>query len=61
MVGLTAPLFPLKNPGLVSVPLGFLAAIFGALLFRDRRAEEMFDEIEVRQITGLGIAKASDH
>ena len=61
MVGLTAALFPLKNPGLVSVPLGFLAAIFGTLLFRDRRAEEMFDEIEVRQITGLGIAKASDH
>ena len=61
MVGLTAAIFPLKNPGLVSVPLGFLAAIFGTLLFRDRRAEEMFDEIEVRQITGLGIAKASDH
>ncbi|AJE04721.1 solute symporter family protein [Geobacter pickeringii] len=61
MVGLKAPLFPLKNPGIVSLPLGLLAAIVGALLFRDRRAEEMFDEIEVRQITGLGIAKASDH
>jgi cation/acetate symporter len=61
MVGLTAPIFPLKNPGIVSVPLGLLAAIIGALLFRDRRAEEMFDEIEVRQITGLGIAKAADH
>jgi len=61
MVGLTAPLFPLKNPGIVSVPLGLLAAIIGTLLFRDRRAEEMFDEIEVRQITGLGISSASDH
>ena len=61
MVGLKAAIFPLKNPGLVSVPLGLLAAIFGALLFRDRRSEEMFDEVEVRQITGLGIAKASDH
>jgi len=61
MVGLKAPLFPLKNPGIVSVPLGFLAAIFGCLLFRARRAEEMFDEIEVRQITGIGIAKATDH
>ncbi len=61
MVGLKAPIFPLKNPGLVSVPLGLLAAILGTLLFRDKRAEDMFDEIEVRQITGLGISKASEH
>ncbi len=61
MVGLKAPIFTLKNPGIVSVPVGFLAAILGTLLFRDKRAEEMFDEIEVRQITGLGISKASDH
>jgi cation/acetate symporter len=61
MVGLKAAIFPLKNPGIVSAPLGLLAAIIGTLLFRDRRAEEMFDEIEVRQITGLGISKASDH
>ncbi len=61
MVGLKAPIFPLKNPAIVSLPLGLLAAILGTLLFRDRRAEEMFDEIEVRQITGLGISKASDH
>ena len=61
MTGLKAPIFTLKNPGIVSVPVGFLAAIFGTLLFRDKRAEELFDEIEVRQITGLGISKASDH
>jgi cation/acetate symporter len=61
MVGLKAAIFPLKNPGIVSVPMGLIAAILGTLLFRDRRAEEMFDEIEVRQITGLGISKASDH
>ncbi|HBA87968.1 MAG TPA: cation acetate symporter [Geobacter sp.] len=61
MVGLDKPIFPLKNPGIVSVPLGFLAAVIGCLLFRDRRAEEMFAEIDVRQNTGIGIAKASDH
>ncbi|WP_026841697.1 solute symporter family protein [Citrifermentans bremense] len=61
MVGLDKPIFPLKNPGIVSVPLGFLAAVFGCLLFRDRRAEDMFAEIDVRQNTGLGIAKATDH
>lgn len=61
MVGLKAPLFPLKNPAIVSLPLGLFAAVFGALAFRNRRAEDMFDEIEVRQITGLGISGASDH
>ncbi|GAW66930.1 sodium transporter [Geoanaerobacter pelophilus] len=61
MVGLDKPIFPLKNPGIVSIPLGFLAAFFGCLLFRDRRAEDMFAEIDVRQNTGIGIAKASEH
>jgi cation/acetate symporter len=61
MVGLKAAIFPLKNPGIVSVPLGLLAAIIGTLMFPCRRAEEMFDEIEVRQVTGLGISKAADH
>ena len=61
LLGLDAPLFPLKNPGIVSVPVGFLAAIFGTLLFRNREEEEMFAEIYVRQNTGLGIAEASEH
>ena len=61
MMGLDAPLFPLKNPGIVSIPLGFLAAIFGCLAFPSRRSEEMFDEIYVRQNTGIGMAKAIDH
>ena len=26
-----APIFPLENPGIVSIPLGFLAAILGTL------------------------------
>ena len=61
MLGLKAPLFGLKNPGIISIPIGFLAAIFGALAFREKRAEEMFDEIYVRQNTGIGMAKAVDH
>ena len=61
MMGLEKPLFTLKNPGIVSIPLGFIAAILGALLFPNKRAEEMFDEVYVRQNTGLGMAKAIDH
>jgi len=61
IMGLKEPLFGLKNPGIVSIPIGFLAAILGALAFREKRAEEMFDEIYVRQNTGIGMAKAIDH
>ena len=61
MLGLDKPLFTLKNPGIISIPLGFLAAILGCLAFPNRRSEEMFDEVYVRQNTGLGMAKAVDH
>jgi cation/acetate symporter len=61
ILGLDAPLLKLKNPGIISIPLGFLAAIIGCLAFPSRKAEEMFDEIYVRQNTGIGMAKAIDH
>jgi cation/acetate symporter len=61
LLGLDAPLFPLKNPGIVSVPIGILAAVMGSLLSRNRREDEMFAEIYVRQNTGLGIADAAEH
>lgn len=61
MLGLDAPLFTLKNPGIISIPIGFLASIIGCILFRERRAEEMFNEVYVRQNTGIGIAKATEH
>lgn len=61
MMGLEKPLFTLKNPGIISIPLGFMAAILGCLAFPSRRSEEMFDEVYVRQNTGIGMAKAVDH
>ena len=61
MMGLEKPLFTLKNPGILSIPLGFIAAILGCLAFPNKRSEEMFDEVYVRQNTGLGMAKAIDH
>ncbi len=53
-----APIFPLENPGIVSIPLGFLAAILGTLLSREPGAEARFDELVVRANTGLGAEKA---
>jgi len=61
LVGLEAPLFDLRNPGIVSIPLGFLAVILGSLLYRDKRAEDMWDELYVRQTTGILAAKAHAH
>jgi cation/acetate symporter len=61
IMGLSEPILKLKNPGIISIPLGFMAAILGALMFPNRRSEEMFDEVYVRQNTGLGMAKAIDH
>jgi len=53
VVGLEQPFFLLMNPGIVSIPLGFLCVILGSLLYRDPRAEEMWDELYVRQNTGI--------
>jgi cation/acetate symporter len=61
IMGLSEPILTLKNPGIISIPLGFMAAILGCLMFPNRRSEEMFDEVYVRQNTGLGMAKAIDH
>jgi len=46
--------FPLENPGIVSIPIGFFGALVGTLLWRDRESEQMFDQLQVRANTGLG-------
>jgi len=53
--------FPLENPAIVSVPLGFLAAIIGTLLTKEPSAEAKFNELLVRSNTGLGAEKATAH
>jgi len=60
-IGLEKPLFELKNPGLISIPLGFLAVLLGSLLGRDKRSEDMWDEVYARQNTGLLISKSQAH
>ena len=60
-MGLEKPLFELKNPGLISIPLGFLGVLFGSLLMRDRRAEDMWNEVYARQNIGLLVSKSVAH
>ena len=61
MMGLEKPWFQLRNPGLISIPLGFLVTILLSLVTRDRRADEMWDELYVRQNTGIGAEAAQAH
>lgn len=56
-----APLFPLTNPGIVSIPLGFLAAILATLFTKEPSAERQYKELIVRANTGLGAEKATAH
>ncbi len=48
--------FPLENPGLVSIPLGFLAGWVGTLLSREEADADRYAELEVRALTGTGAA-----
>jgi len=52
------PIFPLENPGIVSIPLGFLGAVLGTLSRREPKSEARFAELLVRANTGLGAEKA---
>jgi len=60
-MGLEKPLIELKNPGIISIPLGFLTVIFGSLFYRDRRAEQLWNEMYVRQNIGLLVSKVAVH
>ena len=52
---------PADQPGIISIPLGFIAAILGTLLTREPSAEAQFTELLVRANTGLGAEKAAVH
>ncbi len=53
--------FPLENPGLVSIPIGFLLGFLGTITYKDREAVQEFDELEVRSLTGAGAEGAVAH
>ncbi|MFJ8627263.1 cation acetate symporter [Kitasatospora sp. NPDC093550] len=48
--------FPLENPGIVSIPLGFLAGWLGTLTSPEPADADRFAELEVRALTGAGAA-----
>ena len=52
MLGAESPLFPLKNPAIVTIPLGFAVGILVSLLRPEASARNAFDAKERRLIMG---------
>ncbi len=50
---------PLSNPGIISIPLGFLLGVVGTVLSKERPDLEKFAQMEVRSLTGAGSEKAT--
>jgi cation/acetate symporter len=46
--------FPLSNPGLISIPLGFLLGWLGSILTKEKPDEGKYAELEVKSLTGVG-------
>lgn len=55
------PLINLTNPGIISIPLGFIAAYLGTIFSRKKENEAKFDEILVKSNTGHGVSGISSH
>ncbi len=52
-------LFPLKNPGLVSIPVSFLLGYLGTVLSKEPHNAQKYAEMEVRSLTGAGAEKSA--
>ncbi|MEU4497295.1 cation acetate symporter [Streptomyces sp. NPDC023998] len=46
--------FPLENPGIISIPLGFLLGWLGTLLSKEEPDKGKYAELEVKSLTGIG-------
>ncbi len=51
--------FPLSNPAIVTIPLGFLGCVVGTLL--GHSDDKTFEELKVRSETGIGAESATAH
>jgi cation/acetate symporter len=54
-------IFPLNNPGIISIPIGFLCGWLGTVLSKDATSQDRYDELEVRALTGSGAEGATPH
>lgn len=61
ILGLSEPLIDLRNPGLISIPVGFLLVLLFSLLFPSKHSTARWSEFAVRRETGIGLARPSAH
>ncbi|CAL8897182.1 cation acetate symporter [Kocuria varians] len=53
--------YPLSNPGIISIPASFLLGFLGSITERRREDPVKQSEMEVRSLTGVGAEKPVDH
>ena len=53
--------FPLSNPGIISIPLAFILGIVGTLIGKKDEFPLKQSEMEVRSLTGVGVEKTISH
>lgn len=54
-------IFPLQNPGIVSIPLGFALGWLGTVTSRRQEDPDLAAEMDVRSLTGHGAETATEH
>ena len=54
-------IFPLSNPGIISIPLGFILGWLGSITDRTVESPELAAEMDVRAHTGFGAEAAVEH
>jgi cation/acetate symporter len=59
--GVNFALYPLNNPGIVSIPIGFFLGWLGTVTSRNTENPALADEMTVRSLTGHGAEKATHH
>ena len=58
--GFRMDVFPLANPGIVSIPLGFIFGWLGTVTSNEKNTAK-YAELEVRSMTGAALGKAAVH
>ncbi|MET0736612.1 MAG: sodium/solute symporter [Microbacterium sp.] len=54
-------IWPLNNPGIISIPVGFFLGWLGSVVSRTSEDPRKAAEMEVRSLTGFGAEKATHH
>ena len=59
--GVNFAIYPLNNPGIISIPLGFILGWLGSVTTRVAESPVLQAEMEVRALTGHGAEAAVEH